>query len=121
MTEAPSYLLIAFLWVFGVIGGVFLRYAGWAAKQPPASAGVKAWWTARLGSNLSSIILGVLSTGMWAEGTLYRALNLQALRLDLTYGLTPIAGAAVAFFAHYILAAGKRRAEAAAGGPPEGD
>jgi hypothetical protein len=119
MNSQASYGLLALLWIVGVLGGLTLRYGGWAARQTPDASGFAAWWSARKGSNVSSIVLAMLTTGMWAEGSLYRTLHLEKIGLDLTYGVTPLAGAGVAFFAHYILAAGKRRAEAAAGGPVE--
>lgn len=120
MTTQPDYLILALLWLVAIPGGLFLRYGFWAAKQPPDASGLGAWWHARKGANVISIALGLLTTMLWAEGSLYRLCHLDRLGVDLSYGLTPIASAAVAFFAHYILAMGRRKAEAIAGGPVDG-
>ena len=112
----PVYIIRAALWLAGIPFGLAIRFGLWAKKQPEKTS-VHAWWDARLGANVISIALCVLFAMLWAEGSIYKALPLEKIGVELTYGLTPVASAAVAIFAHYILAAGKRRAEAAAGGP----
>lgn len=116
-----DFHLLALLWLVGCIGGLFLRFSVWGMKQDPDIVTLKFWWHRRKAANIACITLGVLSTWFWAEGSLFRACHLDSLNLALTTGLSPIAGGAVTFFAHYILAAGKRRAEAAAGSTPEED
>jgi len=113
----PDYLILAALWLIGIPFGLALRFGFWAAKQQTAVT-IGGWWSARLGANVISIALGLLATLLWAEGSLYQLLRLERLGVGLSYGLTPPVSAAVTLFAHYILAAGKRKAEAAAGGAP---
>jgi len=120
MTPAqPEYMTLALLWIAGVPFGLLLRFGFWASKQTEAVT-LGHWWSARLGANVISIGLAIPCTLFWAEGSLYNVCHLEKIGLGLTYGLTPIASAAVTFFSHYILAAGRRKAEAIAGGPVDG-
>jgi len=117
MTDPMPYI-VAGGYLMGCVIGMILRAARWLAKQPEGATFAQ-WWRARLGANLSAICLGVLGVGLCVDGSLLRWTKLEGSAAAWT--LAPIFGAAITYGSHYILAAAKKRAEAASGTPEEGD
>jgi hypothetical protein len=108
------------LWLFGCAFGVLIRAALWLAKQPPETATLSRWWREKYGANMLSLLIGVLGTGVWAEGSLLKWLQLDGVAL--TYGLSPIAGAIVTYGARWIVAwADKFSSSKTGAAPPDGD
>lgn len=101
------YLLV------GVPCGMALRFAQWANRQPEAERSFNHWLWARLGSNVTSIVLGVLGAGVCINGALLKWTHLEGSGMELAVA-APF-GAAITWGAHYIMAWGKRTAEAKSG------
>lgn len=104
------------------LGGCFLivlyRAFVWAAKQAPGEATWGNFHRQRLWSNLASLVVGLLGTGVWVDGHLSRWVGFGA-DAGVTYAISPLAGAVVTFLSRFIIKGLETRAAAAAGGAPD--
>ena len=109
-------LLTGMLYLFvGVPAGMTLRFARWAQKQPAERRKLSIWWIDRMGANLTALILGLLGAGFVVEGKLISKIPWAGSTSGFV--LAPPIGAAVTYGSHWIMAWGKKRAEARIGGP----
>lgn len=97
----PQLLVLGILWFHGCFWGMVGRFAMWVRKQQPEVATLKHWWYARLGSNLLAIMVGVLSTGFWLDGSLVKWAHLDGTAS--LYALAGVFGAVMTFFGHMIV------------------
>lgn len=118
--NAGSLILLAALYLFGGFCGVILRFAMWTKKQTPETGTLALWWRARMGSNLVAIIIGVLGTGLWLDGSLIRWLHLEDAAT--ANALAAPIGAGLTFFGHIIVTwATSYTASKTGAGPDQGD
>lgn len=103
-------LLTGLLYLFvGVPAGMALRFSQWANKQKIEDRSPGKWWWDRLGSNVTSIVLGILGAGVCINGALLKWTHLEGSGMGLA--LAAPFGAAITWGAHYIMAYWKRKAE----------